>query len=162
MRHISKLTRNDIGDRTSARPFFGQSTISQHAFVWDAINLEPGPSALRWLLGDDDADRAWGRVKITSHWQLIGYFEGKAVLPRIDFRTAGGHRAVAKLSLSRAGLKFKSFCQTVASCQHVQHARPASTAVRSLRRPKHARRSDKRSMWLMPKASKYRGTDPCS
>ena len=90
------------------------------------VNLEPGPSALRWLLGDDDADRAWGRVKITS--QLIGYFEGKAVLPRIYFRTAGGHRAVAKLSLSRAGLKFKSFCQTVASCQHVQHARPASTA----------------------------------
>ena len=72
-------------------------------------NLEPGPSALRWLLGDDDADRAWGRVKITS--QLIGYFEGKAVLPRIYFRTAGGHRAVAKLSLSRAGLKFKSFRQ---------------------------------------------------
>ena len=60
-------------------------------------NLEPGPSALRWLLGDDAADRAWGRVKITS--QLIGYFEGKAVLPRIYFRTAGGHRAVAKLSL---------------------------------------------------------------
>ena len=47
-------------------------------------NLEPGPSALRWLLGDDVADRAWGRVKITS--QLIGYFEGKAVLPRIYFR----------------------------------------------------------------------------
>ena len=76
-------------------------------------NLEPGPSALRWLLGDDAADRAWGRVKITS--QLIGYFEGKAVLPRIYFRTAGGHRAVAKLSLGRAGLKFESFRQTVAS-----------------------------------------------
>ena len=83
-------------------------------------NLEPGPSALRWLLGDDVADRAWGRVKITS--QLIGYFEGKAVLPRIYFRTAGGHRAVAKLSLGRAGLKFESFRQTVATCQHVQHA----------------------------------------
>ena len=80
-------------------------------------NLEPGPSALRWLLGDDAADRAWGRVKITS--QLIGYFEGKAVLPRIYFRTAGGHRAVAKLSLGRAGLKFESFRQTVASCEHV-------------------------------------------
>ena len=28
-----------------------------------SINLEPGPSALRWLLGDDAADRAWGRQK---------------------------------------------------------------------------------------------------
>ena len=84
-------------------------------------NLEPGPSALRWLLGDDVAARAWGRVKITS--QPIGYFEGKAVLPRIYFRTAGGRRAVAKLSLGRAGLKFESFRQTVATCQlHVQHA----------------------------------------
>ena len=60
---------------------------------WSVRNLEPGPSALRWLLGDNVADRAWGRVKITI--QLIGYFEGKAVLPRIYFRTAGGHRAVA-------------------------------------------------------------------
>ena len=33
MHHISK----DSGDRTSAGPFFGRSTISQHAFVWDAI-----------------------------------------------------------------------------------------------------------------------------
>ena len=31
--HISK----DSGDRTSAEPFFGRSTIFQHAFVWDAI-----------------------------------------------------------------------------------------------------------------------------
>ena len=83
------------------------------------FNLEPGPSALRWLLGEDAADRAWGRVKITS--QLIGYFEGKAVLPRIYFRTAGGHRTVAKLSLGsrRFDLKFESFRQTVASFEHV-------------------------------------------
>ena len=33
VRHISK----DIGDRTSAGPFFGRSTISQHAFVCGAI-----------------------------------------------------------------------------------------------------------------------------
>ena len=38
MCHISK----DLGDRTSAGPFFGRSTISQHAFVWDAnLCLEP-------------------------------------------------------------------------------------------------------------------------
>ena len=53
---------------------------------------------------------------------------------------------VAKLSLGRAGLKFESFRQTVASCHRVA-TRPASktVAVRSLdlRRPKHARRSDK-------------------
>ena len=36
-------------------------------------NLEPGPSARRWLLGDDAADRAWGRLKITSQF-LAGYF----------------------------------------------------------------------------------------
>ena len=33
VRHISK----DVGDRTSAGPFFSRSTISQHAFVWGAI-----------------------------------------------------------------------------------------------------------------------------
>ena len=33
VRHISK----DFGDWTSAGPFFGRSTISQHAYVWDAI-----------------------------------------------------------------------------------------------------------------------------
>ena len=33
VRHISK----DSGDRTSAGPFSGRSTISQHAFVWDDI-----------------------------------------------------------------------------------------------------------------------------
>ena len=33
VRPISK----DIGDRTSAGPFFDRSTISQHAFVWNAI-----------------------------------------------------------------------------------------------------------------------------
>ena len=33
VRHILK----DIGDRTSPGPFFSRSTISQHAFVWDAV-----------------------------------------------------------------------------------------------------------------------------
>ena len=31
--HVSK----DFWDRTSAGPFFGRSTVSQHAFVWDAV-----------------------------------------------------------------------------------------------------------------------------
>ena len=37
VRHISK----DTGDRTSAGPFFGRSTISQHAIVWDDLCSEP-------------------------------------------------------------------------------------------------------------------------
>ena len=90
------------------------------------LNLDPGPSALRWLLGDDAADRAWGHVKITS--QLIGYFKGKAVHPRIYLRTAGGRRAVAKLSLGCAGLKFEGFAKPLHHDQHVT-TRPASTAV---------------------------------
>ena len=121
-------------------------------------NLEPGPSALRWLLGDDDADRAWGRLKITS--QLIGYFEGKAVRPRIYFRTAGGHRAVAKLSLGRAGLKFESFRQTVASCEHVATRLYTSSASQAqllqfvLCNDPNMREEATRSMGLVAKALK--------
>ena len=119
-------------------------------------NLEPGPSALRWLLGDDPADWAWGRVKITS--QLIGYFEGKAVLPRIYFRTAGGHRAVAKLSLGRAGLKFESFRQTVASCEHVATRLAGASQAQLLQfvlcNDSNMREESTRSMGLVAKALK--------
>ena len=92
----------------------------RHCAAHTHINLEPGPSALRWLLGDDDADRAWGRVKITS--QLIGYFEGKAVLPRIYFRTAGGHCAVAKLSLVAQVWSSKVFAKPSRHVSMLQHA----------------------------------------
>ena len=79
-------------------------------------NPKPGPSALRWLLGDDAADRGWGCVKITS--QLIGYFTGKAVLASIYFQITSGHRMTAKISRGR-GL----------STWHVATG-PASTTVR--------------------------------
>ena len=47
--------------------------LSDREFTGLRVNLEPGPSALRWLLGDDVADRAWGRLKITSQF-WAGYF----------------------------------------------------------------------------------------
>ena len=72
---------------------------------------------------------------------MIGYFEGKAVLPRIYFRRQWASRGGEAFSGLRT-FEIQKFRLTSASCEHVA-TRPTSTsvAVRSLRRRKEARRS---------------------
>ena len=83
--------------------------------TWAHSNLEPRPVAwprhCRCLAG--------GRLKIIS--QLIGYFKGKTVLPKVYFQTASRHCVVVQnlASYGRGDLKFEFKNFDKPSCQHV-------------------------------------------